>query len=59
MTAFIKKNAVMCIALVAAAITSIFVPVDAAYLGYFDYKTLACLFCVLSVVCALKNINFF
>ncbi len=56
---FIKKNAVMLIALAAALITSIFVPVDAEYLGYFDYKTLACLFCVLAVVCALKNINFF
>ena len=36
-----------------------FVPVDAAYLGYFDFKTLACLFSVLAVVCALKNIQFF
>ena len=57
--AFIKKNVVMCIALIAALITSIFVPPDKAYSGYFDYKTLTCLFCVLAVVCALKNINFF
>ena len=57
--AFVKKNAVMCIALVAAIVTSIIVPVDKEYLGYFDYKTLTCLFCVLAVVCALKNINFF
>ncbi len=49
----------MCIALLAAIVTSVFVPVDAAYLDYFDYKTLACLFCVLAVVCALKNICFF
>lgn len=58
-TAFIKKNAVMCIALLAAIVTSFIVPVDSAYLRYFDYKTLTCLFCVLAVVCALKNINFF
>ena len=57
--AFVKKNAVMCIALIAAIVTSIIVPVDKAYLDYFDYKTLTCLFCVLAVVCALKNINFF
>ena len=57
--AFISKNAVMVIALCAAIITSFIVPVDEAYLGYFDYKTLTCLFCVLAVVCALKNINFF
>ncbi len=58
-TNFIKKNTVMVIAFLAAVITSIFVPVDKEYLGYFDYKTLSCLFCVLAVVCALKNINFF
>lgn len=56
---FIKKNAVMCIAFVAAIVTSIIIPIDKEYVGYFDYKTLTCLFCVLAVVCALKNINFF
>ena len=56
---FFKKHAVMTIAMIAAAITSFIVPVDSAYLGYFDFKTLTCLFCVLAVVCALKNINFF
>ena len=56
---FIRKNAVMLIALTAAAVTSIIVPVDKEYAGYFDFKTLTCLFCVLAVVCALKNINFF
>ena len=56
---FIKKNAVMVIALVAALLTTIVVPVDREYVGYFDFKTLTCLFCVLAVVCALKNINFF
>ncbi|MBQ4105678.1 MAG: citrate transporter [Clostridia bacterium] len=56
---FVKKNAVMCIAFAAASVTTIFVPVDKEYLGYFDFKTLTCLFCVLAVVCALKNIRFF
>lgn len=56
---FVKKNTVMCIALLAAVVTGIFVPVDKEYIGYLDYKTLTCLFCVLAVVCALKNINFF
>ena len=56
---FIKKNVVMCVALLAAIVTSILVPPDAAYLGYFDFKTLTCLFCVLAVVCALRNIRFF
>ena len=57
--AFVKKNAVMCIALIAAVVTGIIIPVDKAYIDYFDYRTLTCLFCVLAVVCALKNINFF
>ena len=56
---FIKKNAVMFIALLAAAITTVIVPFDSEYKSYFDFKTLTCLFCVLAVVCALKNINFF
>lgn len=56
---FCKKNAVMIIALFAALITSFIVPPDAEYLTYFDVKTLSCLFCVLAVVCALKNIDFF
>ena len=59
MTGFAKKNMVMLIALVAAAITCFLVPPDKAYLEYFDFKTLTCLFCVLAVVCALKNIRFF
>ena len=56
---FVKKNAVMVIAMAAALVTCFFVPPDREYLGYFDVKTLTCLFCVLAVVCALKNINFF
>ena len=56
---FCKKNAVMLIAFLAAAITAFIVPPDAEYIGYFDFKTLSCLFSVLAVVCALKNIRFF
>ena len=56
---FLKENTVMVIAFAAAAVTTIFVPIDRAYLGYIDFKTLTCLFCVLAVVCALKDIRFF
>lgn len=59
MVAFAKKNIVMLIAFTAAIATSIIVPIDKKYAGYFDFKTLTCLFCVLAVVCALKNVNFF
>lgn len=58
-SSFVKKNVVMVIAMLAAIVTCFFVPPDKDYLGYFDVKTLTCLFCVLAVVCALKNIDFF
>lgn len=57
--AFVKKNTVTVIAFCAAVITSVLIPIDKKYIEYFDFKTLTCLFCVLAVVCALKNINFF
>lgn len=56
---FFKKNYVMVIAFFAALITSFFAPIDKKYASYYDFKTLSCLFCVLAVVCAYKNIDFF
>jgi len=56
---FLKKNVVMTVAFIAAFVTSMIIPPDVKYLSYFDVKTLTCLFCVLAVVCALKNVNFF
>ena len=56
---FVKKNVVTVVAFVAAVITCFLIPIDREYLDYFDLKTLTCLFCVLAVVCALKNIRFF
>ena len=49
----------LCIAAFAALATSFFVKPDRQYFSYFDFKTLTCLFCVLAVVCALRNIDFF
>ena len=56
---FIKKNTVFCVAVLAAVITSFFVPPDKEYLNYFDWRTLSCLFITLAVICALRNIKFF
>ncbi len=56
---FIRKNTVMVIAFFAALVTCFIVPPDMEYALYFDFKTLACLFCVLAVVCAFRNIWFF
>ncbi len=57
--ASLRKNSLTVIAAALAAVTSLFVPPDAEYVGYFDFRTLSCLFCTLAVICALKNISFF
>ena len=54
-----KANAMPVIAVLAAAVTAVFVPPDADYLGYYDVKTLSCLLCVLAVVGALRGIGLF
>lgn len=56
---FIQNNTVLCIATVLALASCFIVPPDIKYIGYFDLKTLSCLFCTLAVICALKNIRFF
>lgn len=56
---FSKKQFVLTIATIAMLITCIFVPVDASYLGYFNWRTLATLFCTLAVVSAFSHIHVF
>ena len=54
-----RANAMLVISLLAAVVTAFFVPPDRDYLGYYDLKTLACLFCVLAVVGALRDLHIF
>lgn len=56
---FVRTHAVLVVSAVAALATVPFVPPDAAYLGYFDLKTLACLFSILALVGALRNVGAF
>ena len=56
---FIRTNTVLSIAILAALVTSCIVPPDSEYLGYFDFRTLSCLFATLAVVKALAHVNFF
>ena len=56
---FAKSNVVLLVAIAAAVAACIFVPFDREYAGYFDWSTLACLFCTMAVVAAFKNIRFF
>ena len=55
----VKSHAVLIIAVLAAAVTCVLVPPDAAYADYFNLDTLSCLFCTLLVVNALKQRRFF
>ena len=41
--AWFRANAMPVIAVLAAAVTALFVPPDREYLGYYDLRTLACL----------------
>ena len=51
-----RANAVLSISLLAALITACIVPPDRDYAGYYDIKTLVCLFSVLAVVGALYTV---
>ena len=58
-TTFLKKETVLCVALVLAAVSTFLVPPDKAYLGYIDFRTLAILFCLMSVMAGLQRIGVF
>ncbi len=56
---FAREHAVLAIAAVAALATMAVVPPDGQYLGYLDWKTLGCLFCVLAVANAFRYLGAF
>ena len=57
--AFFKKEAVLCIAAILAFGSMFFVPPDAGYLDYPDYRVLALLFCLMLVIAGLQDIGLF
>ena len=56
---FIKKEAVLCIAALCAFATMIFVPPDAAYLHYIDWRVLCLLLSLMGVVAGFKSLGAF
>lgn len=58
-TGFIKKEAVLCIAILLALLSAWVVPPDRGYAAYIDFRTLAILFCLMSVMAGLQNIGIF
>ena len=56
---FIRREPVLIIASLAALISCFFVPPDAAYLDYMDFRTLALLYCLMTVVAGLRQAGLF
>ena len=56
---FFKQETVLCAAFVLAAVSMLFVPPDKEYLGYIDFRTLAILFCLMSVMAGLQKSGVF
>ena len=52
---FVKQEAVLSVAAVLAVVSAFFVPPDGAYLGYIDYRTLAILFSLMTVMAGLRQ----
>ena len=56
---FMKKEAVLCAALLLALLSSCIVPPDRGYGEYIDVRTLAILFCLMCVMAGLQKIGVF
>lgn len=57
--AFAKKEAVLSIAAVLAVLSSFLVRPDKLYIGYIDFRTLAILLCLMSVMAGLRRLGIF
>ena len=56
---YMKKETVLCIAVLLAAVSAFIVPPDAGYAEYIDYRTLAILFCLMCVMAGLQKLGVF
>lgn len=57
--AFFKKETVLCVSLILAVVSMFIVPPDKNYWGYIDFRTLAILFCLMSVMAGLQKAGVF
>lgn len=56
---FMKQETVLSVALFLAIMSTVIVPPDVRYLDYIDFRTLAILFCLMSVMAGLREIGVF
>ena len=59
MLEFMKKETVLCVALMLAVFSMFLVPPDGIYPEYIDFRTLAILFCLMCVMAGLQKIGVF
>lgn len=59
MLEFLKKETVLCVALMLAIFSMFLVPPDGRYPEYIDFRTLAILFCLMCVMAGLQKIGVF
>ena len=56
---FVKREPVLVISAIAAAVSCLFVPPDINYIGYIDFRTLALLYALMTVVAGLRKAGVF
>lgn len=56
---FVKKEVVLCVAVILAVISMFFVRPDEEYISYIDFRTLAILFCLMTIVASFRAIGVF
>lgn len=56
---FLRHEAVLCVALLLAVVSSFFVTPDREYIDYIDFRTLAILFCLMCVMAGLQELGVF
>lgn len=59
MVDFIKRETVLSVALLLAVVSAFLVKPDAGYISYIDFRTLAILFCLMSVMAGLQKLGIF
>ena len=57
--AYLKKETVLCIAVLLAAFSMLLIHPDSTYSGYMDYRTLALLFSLMTIMEGFKQTGFF
>ena len=56
---FVKKEIVLCTVIILAVISMFFVRPNAEYISYIDFRTLAILFCLMTIVASFRDIGAF